>query len=32
VLRDALIGHARWFGQQQGATLPEFLGQYLGRS
>jgi Ser/Thr protein kinase RdoA (MazF antagonist) len=29
---EYLIGHARWFGQPQGATLLEFLGQYLGRS
>jgi Ser/Thr protein kinase RdoA (MazF antagonist) len=29
---EYLIGHARWFGQPQGATLLGFLGQYLGRS
>ena len=28
---EYLIGHARWFGQPQGAALLEFLGQHLGR-
>jgi Ser/Thr protein kinase RdoA (MazF antagonist) len=28
---EYLIGHARWFGQPQGAALLGFLGQYLGR-
>jgi len=28
---EYLIGHARWFGQPQGAALLEFLSQHLGR-
>jgi Ser/Thr protein kinase RdoA (MazF antagonist) len=28
---EYLIGHARWFGQPQGAALLAFLGQHLGR-
>jgi Ser/Thr protein kinase RdoA (MazF antagonist) len=28
---EYLIGHARWFGQPQGAALLEFLRQHLGR-
>jgi Ser/Thr protein kinase RdoA (MazF antagonist) len=29
---DYLIGHARWFGQPQGAALLAFLGEHLRRS